>query len=159
VKIAVVGIGQSMRGDDAAGLNAVRLWQGTYPEEAGSAGIRVRLVTVPSLELPDALEGTEAAVLVDAMRGGGEPGTVRVLDVTDVEASAAATGSMHGWGFQEELRLGMLLGEYPANLLLRLIGIEIAEMQLGSALSPAVQAALPLAADLIQAQIQTLGQS
>ncbi len=34
MKIAVIGIGQSLRGDDAAGLEAVRQWQEKYPKTA-----------------------------------------------------------------------------------------------------------------------------
>ena len=156
VKIAVVGVGQYMRGDDAAGLEAVLLWQRRHPEEAGAADIRVGLVTVPGLELPDVLEGAEAAILVDAVRGSGVPGAIRALSLYQLEASAAASGSMHGWGVPEELRLGKALGQYSPDLALRLIGIEAAHVRVGSALSPAVHAALPLASDLIQTEIQAL---
>ena len=158
MKIAVIGIGQDMRGDDGAGLEAVRLWQRTHPDEVGSAGIRLRLITVPGLELGDALDGVEAAVVVDATRGIAEPGAVRSCDLSELERSAAGLGSMHGWGLPEELRLGKLLGQFPPDLVVRLIGIEVAQMQLGSPLSPAVCAALPVASDRIQAEIRHIRQ-
>jgi len=156
VKIAVVGVGQDMRGDDAAGLEATRAWQERHPDEAGAADIQVSFVLVPALELARALEGIGAAVLVDATSGAGEPGTVRAVGLSELEGSTAAWRSVHGWGLPEELRLGKLLGQLPPDLVVRLVGIEAGEMGLGTSLSPAVRAALPCASDRIQSEIERI---
>jgi hydrogenase maturation protease len=156
VNIAVIGLGQDLRGDDGAGLEAIRLWRQMYPDDAGSADIRIRLITAPGLELADALGGVEAAIVVDATRGAGHPGTIRTLRLSEFEVSAAASDGMHGWQLQQELALGRLLGQYPANLVLRLIGIEAAQMRLGRELSRVVHDALPLASELIHTEIQSI---
>jgi hydrogenase maturation protease len=156
MKIAAIGIGQDMRGDDAAGFEAVRLWEQTHAASASSPDIQVRLITVPALELADALDGADAAVVVDATSGAGEPGTIRTLSLSDLEGHTPASGNPHGWGLPEELRLGKLLGQFSPGLLVRLIGIEAGQMQLGRPLSLAVRAALPLACDRIQAEIEAI---
>ncbi len=56
MKIAVIGIGQSMRGDDAAGLDAIRQWKVEYPETATRPDIRVETSELPGLDLIDRLE-------------------------------------------------------------------------------------------------------
>jgi hydrogenase maturation protease len=159
VKIAIVGVGQDMRGDDGAGLAAVQLWQQEHAVDAASPDIRVRFVTVPGLELLDALAEVQAAVVVDAMSGGGEPGTILALGASELEVGTPRSGSLHGWGLLQELALGRLLGELPAYLLVRLLGIEASQIQQGSALSPVVQAALPVASARIQAEIHRFRRS
>ncbi len=48
-KVAVIGIGQSLRGDDAAGLIAVRQWQEKYPQTASRPEVRIETDELPGL--------------------------------------------------------------------------------------------------------------
>ena len=48
-RVAVIGIGQSLRGDDAAGLEAVRRWEEKFHETANRLEIRVEASELPGL--------------------------------------------------------------------------------------------------------------
>jgi hydrogenase maturation protease len=148
--IVVIGIGQSLRGDDAAGLAAVRLWQENYLVDAQSSTNRVELVENPGLGLLTLLEDAVSAILVDAVQSGAEPGTLHCLCEADIGAFLDGTGSAHGWGVAETLSLGRKI--YPENLptQLVLIGIEAENTDLGESLSPKVEATLTEAARLIE---------
>ncbi|HEX7541063.1 MAG TPA: hydrogenase maturation protease, partial [Anaerolineales bacterium] len=74
MNILILGIGQSLRGDDAAGLEAVRLWQAQHPDSA--AQVQVELYELPGLAMLDLLEGMDAAILVDAVQTSAPAGTV-----------------------------------------------------------------------------------
>jgi hydrogenase maturation protease len=148
--IKIIGIGQSMRGDDAAGLAAVQYWQTAYPEHAGIINVEVQLAEVPGIDLLNLLEGAKVAILVDAVRSGAEAGTIYLLSEDQLESFASATGSTHGWGVAETLSLGRRLmpSSLPAKLIL--IGIEAADVSIGASLSPGVQQALPEVALLVE---------
>jgi hydrogenase maturation protease len=152
VTILVLGIGQPLRGDDAAGLEAVHLWQQTYPQTAQK--VQVELSELPGLSLLDRLEGIQAAILVDGVHADAAPGSLYRLGPDDLAAFSTDAQSAHGWGLAETLALGLSL--YPALKQCRLILIGIAgrAFDLGAGLSPAVQAALPEAAALIEKEIQ-----
>jgi hydrogenase maturation protease len=150
--LLVLGIGQSLRGDDAAGLEAVRLWQQTYPQTAQR--VQVELFELPGLALLDRLEGMEAAILVDALQTNLTPGTIHRLGPEELAAFTLDSQSAHGWGVAETLALGRSLYPWLAQCRITLIGIAGSAFEMGAALSPAVQAALPEAAALIEKEVQ-----
>jgi hydrogenase maturation protease len=154
VKIAVIGIGQSLRGDDAAGLEAVRLWQAQHKDSA--ARVRVELSELPGLALLDLLDGMDAAVIVDAVQTSAPAGTVIRLGPHELASFTPDAGSAHGWGVAETLSLGRSL--YPALTACRvtLIGIVGKEFGMGAGLSQAVQEALLAACHLLDQEVQLL---
>ena len=111
MKIAVIGIGQSLRGDDAAGLNAIRQWQKKYPETASRPEVRVDASELPGLALIDLLDDTDAAVIVDAVQSSAKPGTIHRISPDELSAFTPDAQSAHGWGVAETLQLGREL--YP----------------------------------------------
>ena len=154
MNILILGIGQSMRGDDAAGLEAVRLWQQTYPQTAQR--VQVELFELPGLALLDRLEGMQAAILVDALQTDTVPGTLHRLDSEELAAFTLDSQSAHGWGVAETLALGRSLYPWLAQCRITLIGVAGRGFVMGAGLSPAVQAALPEAAALIEKEVQRL---
>jgi hydrogenase maturation protease len=166
VKVIVIGIGQSLRGDDGAGLAVVRLWQQAYPLTAGRVDVRVELVELPGTALLNLLEGAEVAILVDAVHtaeasggaapSGAMPGSVHILNEEQLAVFAAGSGSAHGWGVAETLSLGRQLmpDSLPGRVIL--VGIEIGQVNLGENLSPQVEAALPAIADRLEQLVQEL---
>lgn len=84
-KIAVIGIGQSMRGDDAAGIEAVRQWSEKYPETAVRPEIQIEADELPGLGSLDTLHEVDAAVLVDAVQSAAKPGRSIALMKTNLQ--------------------------------------------------------------------------
>ncbi|HLO15302.1 MAG TPA: hydrogenase maturation protease [Anaerolineales bacterium] len=154
MKVAVVGIGQSLRGDDAAGLMAIQLWQEKYPETAGSPEVQVESDELPGLALLDMLEGVDVAILVDAVHSSAAPGTIHRLNENDLSAFASDAKSAHGWGVAETLNMGRLLGK-TGNAFIRLIGIEAKQMTLGMGLSKTIQETIPLVCEAIQKEVES----
>ncbi len=153
--IKIIGIGQRLRGDDAAGLLAVQLWRETYQVTATRPDVQVELVELPGIGLLSLLEGTSVAILVDSVCSNAKPGAVRVITENQLESFKEGSGSAHGWGVAETLSLGrkIMPSVLPGKLIL--IGIEAGQLNLGEALSPEVEAALPEAAHLIEQFIST----
>jgi hydrogenase maturation protease len=135
----VVGIGQLAAGDDGVGL-AVAC-------ELAARGFAVRESADASLLLA-LLEAGHRVVVVDAVAGGGPPGTVMQLD-----PAALGTGptplSSHGIGVAEAIALARTLYGAAAVARLAIIGIAIERPAAHAVgLSPAVAVAVGLAAAL-----------
>lgn len=153
-RILVAGIGQSLRGDDAAGLAAVRYWQEHFPQTASHPRLRVEYLETPGLSLLEILQSVHSAVLVDAMQGGGAP--LRKLTGQELVSFTPDSRSAHGWGVAETLQLGYRLYPTLQEMRLVLIGIEAYNFTLGHPLSPQTQATLPEVARLIQEEVLLL---
>lgn len=140
----MIGVG-SPQGDDAVGLRvAERLAAGALPRDV-LAIARDR----PGVALFDDLASAPAVVLVDAMRGGDQPGVVRVVPVDTLVRARPA--SSHALGVAHVLALATALGR-PLPLL-RFVGVEIDGAAPGEGLSPAVAAALEPACELALAAL------
>jgi hydrogenase maturation protease len=151
VRVTVIGLGQALRGDDAAGIEAVRRWQREYAETASHA--IVQYAELPGLALLEMLEGFEAAVIVDAVESAAAAGTVYRLGPDDLDAFSTGAKSAHGWGVAETLQLGRQLGALEEGVRIRLVGIAAAHMETGKPLSEAVMQALPAACGAIEAEV------
>ena len=135
-RLIVIGLGNSFRGDDAAGLAVARAI-GDDP--------RVLVHEGEPIDLLDRWEGAGEVIVVDAARSSAPPGTVHRLD--GLAEPVAMGGSTHAFGLAETLALAHALGRAPARL--SLIGIEGERFGAGEELSPAVTTAVAeIAAEL-----------
>ena len=155
-KVTVIGIGQTLRGDDAAGMEAVRRWQETFPDTSRRPEIIAQFSELPGLGLLDLLDGFDAALLVDAVQSSAQPGHIHRLGIEDLAAFGTETKSAHGWGVAESVQLGMQVNPSLAAVHIRLIGIEAQQVQLGQQMSGPVLAAIPDACQAIEKEIQAL---
>lgn len=155
MKIVVIGIGQSIRGDDAIGLKAVHQWMDTFPETASRSEIQVETCELPGLTLLDFLEKAKAAILVDAIECLTIPGTIHSIRPEQLSTFTTDAKSAHGWGVAETLKLNQLLSPSRKNIPIQLIGIEVGQVEIGSGLSKSVEQALPLVCEAIQKEVQT----
>jgi len=153
-KIAVIGIGQSLRGDDGVGLEAVRQWRKKFPETANKPEVRVEVSELPGLALLDMLEDADAAILVDAIQSTKEPGTIHRLNEDELASFKSDSKSAHGWGVAETLQLGNQLSNAKSHI--RIIGIEVGQVETGSRMSRAVEDAIPEVCKVIEAEIYKL---
>ena len=144
MRTVVLGVGNAFRGDDAVGLAVAERVRVLAPE------LEVVVCEQEPIQLLDAWEGADLALLVDAVSSGAEPGTVHRLDAT-VEPVPATVfrGSTHAFGVPEVVELGRALGRLPERLLV--FGIEGAAFSAGDELTPAVAAVVePVVAELLE---------
>ena len=152
--VVVIGIGQSLRGDDAAGLEAVRQWRERFPETATRPEVRIEACELPGLALLDLFAEAEAVVLVDAVQSHAKPGAVHRLGTEELASFTAGSKSAHGWGVAETIQLRSQLTNEKINI--RVIGIEAEQMELGAGLSQSVEKMMPALCKVIEEEIQTL---
>lgn len=152
MKVLILGIGQSLRGDDAAGLEAVQLWQTQNPDSA--VRVKVEFSELPGLALLELLEGIDAAVLVDAVQGSLVPGTILRLGPDELAGFTADAVSAHGWGVAETLQLGQSIYPSLKKCRITLIGIAGKDFHMGTGTGPDVRAVIEKAADMIEREIQ-----
>lgn len=124
-RIAVVGIGNPMHGDDGLGPAVVSALAGSLP-----TGVEAWTTRTP-LDLATDLEGHAIALIVDAAVGAGPPGTVhRLVFGRDTVPSDASVLSSHEAGLLAALALAERLGTLPTTTLV--LGIEAADFSPGT---------------------------
>ena len=141
----VIGVGNALRGDDAAGLEVVRRLRAR--DEAGEIATHEHEGEV--LGLLDIWEGADAVVLVDAIRSGARPGTIHRVDATSAAIPVRLRGSSstHAVGIGEAIELARALGRLPETVLL--IGVEGHRFEAGDRLSEEVEAMVGELADVV----------
>jgi len=147
----VIGLGNPLMGDDGIGLAAlaalVASWEVTGVElvDGGTWGMNL---------LP-LIESADTVILLDAIHLGRVPGTVIELDGDAVPRRLAAKLSPHQIDLGEVLALAALRETLPRRLVA--IGIQPAEVEMRTSLSPAVAAAMPLMLRRVAERLEGLG--
>ena len=146
----VAGVGNIFLGDDAFGVEVVRL----LAERPVPAGVEIRDFGIRGVHLAyDLLNGCDLFVLVDAAERGEAPGTVSVIEVEVPEPDPAVLGSgpvidAHSLTPDGIFALLGSLGGRPGRSLL--VACEPADVSAGMGLSGPVQEALPHAVRTVQ---------
>lgn len=146
-KIAVLGLGNLMRRDDAVGMLAIELLR-TDPR----LGPEVSVVEggTLGLDLLYPLEGITHLLALDAVEAGAEPGTLLRFE-GDEMARLPAAKSVHLLGFADLLAAMGLTGSAPREVVV--LGVQPEVIAWGTTLSARVEATLPNLLDAAIAQI------
>ncbi|MEZ5788154.1 MAG: HyaD/HybD family hydrogenase maturation endopeptidase [Xanthobacteraceae bacterium] len=152
MSVAVVGLGNLILSDDGVGVHVVQeLTQAfRFPE-----GVAVIDGGTSAIDLLDQLIEAEHLIFVDAARTGGAPGDVVELEGARLPAWFRQRMSPHQVGLADLLATLTLMDHAPKSV--TLIGIEPQSMELGTELTPAVQAAVMDAATRVLAKLCALG--
>jgi len=153
--ICVLGIGSVLMGDDGIGPLAVERLRAAWdiPEavELVDAG-------TPGPDLFHYLEDWEAVVVVDTVHAEAPPGTVRLYRGEEVRAVPPSPRlSPHDPNLRQAILTTEMAGTAPGEVLL--VGVVPARVELGTELTPALQAALPEIEKTVIAELQRLGAS
>ncbi len=146
-RVVVASVGCELHRDDGAGPAVLARARDRLDE------VDVLGPLATPLHLIGAWDGADVAIVVDAVSGG-EPGTVRVVELdlaSPPEAAARAVPgsgtSSHGFGVIDAVRLANVLGSAPARVVL--IGVTGEDFGAGLGLSPPVRSAVERAAGLV----------
>ena len=152
-RIAVLGIGNVLMGDDAVGPHLVKLLEAwwRFPPE-----VEVVEAGTPGLDLALRLSGLDALVVADAVRDRGAPGEIRLYDRAGILARPPVQAmSPHEPGLREALFTLEFAGGAPGEV--RLVGVIPDRVSSGVGLSPAVRQALPRGLEALLAELRRLG--
>ena len=148
----VMGLGNPLMADDGAGVAALE-------------HLRAHWDLPPEVELIDGgtwgmnllpmVESTRHLILVDAIRSGAAPGTLKVLERHELPRYFALKLSPHQIDLREILALAELRGLLPEHLVA--IGIEPERVEMEMCLSPRVSAGLAKLADLVVDRLESAG--
>jgi hydrogenase maturation protease len=145
--VLVIGIGNRLRGDDGASAEVVRRLR----EREAQTGIEVSEQLHEPNDLLEAWQGRDAVVLVDAMRSGETPGTIRRFDVSrePLPARLRLSVSTHGFGLHDAIELARALHRLPRRVIV--FAVEGLHFEAGATPSDEVEAAIaPLACAVLR---------
>ncbi|QJW94965.1 hydrogenase maturation protease [Frigoriglobus tundricola] len=138
-RVLVIGCGNILCGDDAAGPVAVRrMWDLGLPPavrcaDGGTGGMDVAFQ----------MRGVPKVVLIDACSSGSEPGTLFEVPGREVEQLPPLAGiNLHAFRWDHALAFArwLLKADYPTDVTAYLIEVE--QTKIGAPLSPRVDAAV-----------------
>ena len=111
----MIGVGNELRGDDGVGVEVAR----RVRDRAARLGIEVRQQPRDATDLLDAWQGIDAVVIVDTMRSGAAPGTIRRFDAGGASLPTALRGrsSTHALSLGEAIELGRALKRLPGRVI------------------------------------------
>jgi hydrogenase maturation protease len=143
VPTLIVGLGNPLLRDDAVGLRVARQVRASLGERED---VEVVEEACGGLRLMERMVGFDRAILIDAIRSGRPPGTVRTLDPRDMHTQHSA--SAHDVNLPTALAFGRRTGaRLPPDDSLQIIAIEAEDVEtFGEDMTAAVEAAVPRAA-------------
>ena len=141
-RIAVLGLGNVLLGDDAVGPYVLELlrtgWE--FP-----VAVELTDVGTPGLGLLQYIHRVERLIVVDSVKASGLPGDVRCYRGAEVTAAPPSPRvSPHDPALHEVLSIAAFDGAGPRDVLL--IGVIPASLELGAPLTAAVRAGAAVAA-------------
>jgi hydrogenase maturation protease len=150
--VVVIGVGNALRHDDAAGLEVVRRLR----PHADPTEIAVLEQEGEPLALLDMWEGAEAVVLVDAIHSGAAPGTIQRVDASaeSIPVQMRSSSSTHAVGVGEAIELARALQRLPKRVVV--YGVEGGCFDAGSGLSEEVRAVIAALAEAVLREAREL---
>ncbi|MCF8175663.1 MAG: HyaD/HybD family hydrogenase maturation endopeptidase [Burkholderiaceae bacterium] len=152
VRAVVLGIGNTILTDEAAGVRAVEaLEQGwKLPEnvlaiDGGTSG----------MEMIEELSDLDFLVVLDVLKTGAEPGTVVKIAGDEIPVFFRKKLSPHQIGLPDVLASLELLDTLPREIVV--LGVELISLELGMEMTPTVAEKVPVLAAMAAAELEARG--
>jgi len=149
-KVAVVGVGNVLLKDEGIGVHVARALR----EEFGTDRTDIEIIdggTSPDVFL--LLEGVRKLILVDAVKGGGNPGSIYRFHPDDIIPEGKYVISAHQIGLLEGLRMLEYSGFKPESIVI--IGVEPKEIDWGLELTTELSEKLPEILKVVMAELDS----
>ena len=147
-RILVLGVGNLLLSDEGVGVHvAQRMMTMAMPPE-----VQVVEGGTDGFGLVNVITEADRMILIDAVRGGGQPGSIYRFEIEDCPPYPDIfKTSVHQISILEVINLSSLIGSTPRTTI---IGIEPACMEMGMELSPAVAAKVPRVIQMIKEEVE-----
>lgn len=133
-RVAVVGVGNELNGDDAVGVAVLRALQAALPQPPAHLLLLEGGLAPENFTGPLRRFAPDAVLLVDAANMGERPGSVRLVDLNLVDGMSGSTHTLPPTVLAE-----FLLVELHCQVLL--LGIQPAQVDFDEPMTPAVRRA------------------
>ncbi|MHA2156614.1 MAG: hydrogenase maturation protease [Candidatus Hodarchaeales archaeon] len=139
-KLVVLGVGNSIRMDDGAGIHVVEKLE--QDQDLKKLDISFQYLNTGGLDILDAIDGFERAIIVDAAsmaHQGLKPGDIFYLgNLNDIDIKDSGSISSHGIGVLPILKYAKM-GGYEVPNPIEIYGVQIKEIGfIGEELTPEV---------------------
>ena len=147
-RILVLGVGNMILSDEGVGVHiAQQMMAMDMPPE-----VQVVEGGTDGFGLVNVITEADRMILIDAVRGGGQPGSIYRFEIEDCPPYPDIfKTSVHQISILEVINLSSLIGTTPRTTI---IGIEPACMEMGMELSPAVEAKVPRVIQMIKEEVE-----
>jgi hydrogenase maturation protease len=147
-RIVVLGVGNLLLSDEGVGVHvANQLMNMELP-----ASVEVYEGGTDGFRLMNLVTGADRLVVVDAVKGGGEPGSIYRFDIKDAPSSPDAyKTSVHQIGILEVIHFSEFVGKTPETTI---IGVEPKSLEMAMELSPEVAAKVPRVIELVMEEVR-----
>jgi hydrogenase maturation protease len=146
-RILILGVGNLLLSDEGVGVHIARkLMEMDFPPE-----VRVVEGGTDGFGLMHVLLEADRLILVDAVRGGGSPGSIYRFEIEDCPPFPDIyKTSVHQISILEIINLSGLIGSTPRTTI---IGVEPKHLGMGMDLSPEIKAKIPRVIQLIREEV------
>jgi hydrogenase maturation protease len=147
MKTIVLGLGNTLLGDDGVGIHALRKVKQEWEKDNTDSNVTVSFVDGGTLSftLTEILHEADNLIVIDAAQLNSDPGTVRIFEneVMDEFVGRGKYSSVHEVSLAELFDMARLIETLPVKR--ALVGIQPQEVDWAERPSPCVSAAIPLA--------------
>jgi hydrogenase maturation protease len=142
-KTVILGVGNLLLSDEGVGVHVINeMMDMHFPPD-------IELIEggVDGLRLMNLVVGIDRLIVVDAVKGGGSPGSIYRFSPEEFATHADTSKmSVHQVGILEVIRLSGLVGKLPETTI---IGVEPKSVEMGMELTPEIQSKVPRIIELV----------
>jgi len=147
-KVVILGVGNLLLSDEGVGVHVANelmkreLPPGVTVVEGGTDGFR----------LINVITDADRLIVVDAVKGGGAPGSIYSFDINEVQnCPSGFKTSVHQIGILEVINLSGLIGKTPQTTV---IGVEPKSLEISMELSPEIREKIPRIIELVLEELK-----
>ena len=146
-RVVILGVGNLLLSDEGVGVHvANKLAEMVLPK-----GVEVCEGGTDGFRLLNVITDTDRLVVVDAVRGGGPPGSIYRFDVNDAPSMPDSyKTSVHQIGILEVIHFSEFIGKTPETTI---IGVEPKSLDRSMELSPEIQEKVPRIIELVLKEV------
>jgi len=149
-KVIILGVGNLILKDEGVGVHVVK----EVENRKLPSGVEVIDGGTATTDLLSVIYESERIIVVDALRSGGEPGTIYRCLPEDLMDAEERPLSLHQVGLLDVLFMARQLGGHAYVVI---IGVEPKEISYGMELTPEVKAAVPKVIKAVFQELKGMG--
>lgn len=148
----IIGVGNILLSDEGIGVHVINKLKNVQLP----ANVEIHDCGTGGLNILNVLDKAEKAIIIDAVKGGGRPGSIYRFMLSEIltEDRRMKMTSLHDLDLITALKIAELTRIYKLPREMIVIGIEPASIKMGMEPSPKVKRTIPKIIDLVLKEIR-----